>query len=98
MSEAFVLPQIQQLNTTSTIMSTFASHLIVFLIGFAIGYITKDQLTVEKKVEVHIKKQKVRGENNVLDAVVDVQVDEQVKVKKRRIRNWFKKRSISNNN
>ena len=91
MSVAFALQTIEH-------MSTVASPVIVFLIGFAIGYITKDQLTVEKKVEVHIKKQKVRGENNVLDAVVDVQVDEQVKVKKRRIRNWFKKRSISNNN
>ena len=46
------------------------------IIGFALGYIAKDLLTIEKKVEVNIGKQKVRGKGNNMDTDYDVQVEE----------------------
>ena len=46
------------------------------IIGFALGYIAKDLLTIEKKVEVNIGKQKVRGKGNKMDTDYDVQVEE----------------------
>ena len=54
------------------------------IIGFALGYIAKDLLTIEKKVEVNIGKQKVRGKGNKMDTDYDVQVEE-----KKERRKWF---------
>lgn len=51
-------------------------YVIAVLVGFILGYITKDILTIEKKIDVTIKKQKVKGENNRLEADVSVQVEE----------------------
>ena len=51
-------------------------YVIAVLVGFIFGYITKDILTIEKKIDVTIKKQKVKGENNKLDADISVQVEE----------------------
>ena len=64
-------------------------YLFALLVGFIIGYITKDLLTIEKKIEVNIKKQKVKGEGNSLDADIDVTVDE----KKEKKRLFKKKKS-----
>jgi uncharacterized membrane protein YciS (DUF1049 family) len=50
--------------------------IILFLAGFALGYILCDLLTTERKVTVNVKKQKVKGEGNVFDAVIDVDVDQ----------------------
>ena len=66
--------------------------IIVFLAGFALGYILCDLLTTERKVVVNVKKQKVKGENNVFDAVVDVQIDE--KKERKGIVNWLKDRKL----
>jgi uncharacterized membrane protein YciS (DUF1049 family) len=57
-------------------MSTFTVIVISFLAGFALGYILCDLLTTERKVTVNIKKQKVKGENNTLEAVTDIEVDQ----------------------
>ena len=69
--------------------------IIVFLAGMFIGYIIKDSLTTERKVVVNVKKQKVKGENNVFDAVVDVQIDE--KKERKGIVNWLKDRKLRRN-
>lgn len=76
-------------------MNTLTVIIISFLSGFVIGYITKDLLTIEKQVQVNIKKQKVKGENNVLDAVVDVEVQEEEKNKG--LFKWFKNRKLRRN-
>ena len=59
------------------------------IIGFALGYIAKDLLTVEKKVEVNIGKVKQKGKGNDLDSDYDINVDE-----KKERRKWFKKRNL----
>jgi hypothetical protein len=46
------------------------------IIGFAVGYIVKDLITVEKKIDISIGKQKVRGKDNVMDNDYDVNVDQ----------------------
>ena len=38
-------------------------YIVVFAVGFIAGYIIKDLLTVEKKVEVVVKKQKIKGDD-----------------------------------
>jgi uncharacterized membrane protein YciS (DUF1049 family) len=69
-------------------------YILVFLAGFIIGYIVKDLITIEKKVEVSINKQKVRGKGNTLTSDMDVTVDEKKqrkglfsKLKERKLRN-----------
>jgi|AntRauMFilla1563_2_1112583.scaffolds.fasta_scaffold20108_1 uncharacterized membrane protein YciS (DUF1049 family) len=51
--------------------------IIIFLAGFIIGYIVKDLLTVERKSVIHIKKQKIKGDGNEMEAVVDVAMEEE---------------------
>ena len=49
---------------------------ILMLVAFIGGYITKDMLTVEKKIEVTIKNPKVRGRGNTMTIDADVEVEE----------------------
>lgn len=51
-------------------------YLIALLIGFIIGYIVKDLLTIEKKVVVNVKKQKIKGEGNQIDTDFDIEIKE----------------------
>lgn len=51
-------------------------YLIAFLLGFIIGYIVKDLLTIEKKVVVNVKKQKIKGEGNQIDTDFDIEIKE----------------------
>lgn len=62
-------------------------YIITGLVCFVLGYITKDLLTVEKKIEVNVKKQKVKGRGNKLDSDIDVEVEE-----KRESKRLFKKK------
>ena len=59
------------------------------IVGFIFGYIAKDIMTVEKKVEVTIGKVKQKGKGNDLDSDYDINVDE-----KKERRKWFKKRNL----
>ena len=61
--------------------------ILIYLLGCLSGYILKDVLTTERKVTVNIKKQKVKGENNTLEAVTDIEVDE-VDKRKGLFSNW----------
>jgi len=76
-------------------MEKFYLYIIVFISGFIIGYILKDLLTVEKKTIVNVKKQKVKGTGNTLDAVIDVEVEE--KKERKGLINWFKQRKLRKN-
>lgn len=69
--------------------------LITFLSGFALGWILCDVATIERKVEVNIKKQKIKGEGNTLEAVTDIEVQEKKQDKK--LFNWFKRRKLRKN-
>lgn len=64
-------------------MNAIAWYLLVFVVGFSVGYFVKDQLTVEKKIEVEVKKQVVKGKGNKLNADFDVNVNEVAKPKRR---------------
>ena len=76
-------------------MEKFYLYIIVFASGFIIGYILKDLLTVEKKKVINVKKQKVKGTGNSLDAVIDVEVEEK-KVRKK-LTDIFKRRKLRKN-
>jgi len=70
-------------------------YILVFLAGFIIGYIVKDLITIEKKVEVSINKQKVRGKGNTLTSDMEVQVDE--KKERKKLTDIFKNRKLRTN-
>ena len=76
-------------------MERFYLYIIVFLAGFIIGYVIKDLLTIERKTEVNVKKQKIKGTGNTLDAVIDVEVEEK-KVRKK-LTDIFKRRKLRKN-
>ena len=76
-------------------MERFYLYIIVFLAGFIIGYVIKDLLTIERKTEVNVKKQKIKGTGNTLDAVIDVEVQEK-KVRKK-LTDIFKRRKLRKN-
>ena len=76
-------------------MEKFYLYIIVFLAGFIIGYVIKDLLTIERKTEVNVKKQKIKGTGNTLDAVIDVEVEEK-KVRKK-LTDIFKRRKLRKN-
>ena len=61
---------------------------ILLLISFLLGYITKDLLTIEKKIEITIKDLKVKGRGNTMNLDQQIDVEEQ-RTKKR----WFKKKT-----
>lgn len=52
------------------------SYLAVALAGGWGGYILKDVLTIEKKIDVTINKPKIKGDGSSIDIDQDVQVDE----------------------
>jgi len=83
------------LSALANIMEKFYLYIIVFASGFIIGYILKDLLTVEKKTVINVKKQKVKGTGNTLDAVIDVEVKEK-KVRKK-LTDIFKRRKLRKN-
>lgn len=65
-------------------------YLIALLVGFIIGYIVKDLLTIEKKVVVNVKKQKIKGEGNQIDTDFDIEIQE-AKKERRKLFNRKKK-------
>ena len=67
----------------------------IFLSGFILGYVVKDLITIEKKVEVSINKQKVRGTGNTFSSDVDVTVDE--KKERKGLIKWIKERKLRRN-
>jgi len=83
------------LSALANIMEKFYLYIIVFASGFIIGYILKDLLTVEKKTVINVKKQKIKGTGNTLDAVIDVEVEEK-KVRKK-LTDIFKRRKLRKN-
>ena len=70
-------------------------YILVFLAGFIIGYIVKDLITIEKKIDVSINKQKVRGKGNTLTSDMEVQVDE--KKERKKLIDIFKNRKLRTN-
>ena len=60
---------------------------ILVLVAFIGGYITKDMLTIEKKVEITFNKLKVRGRGTQMIINAEAAVEEK-KIRKR----FFKKR------
>jgi len=60
---------------------------ILVLVAFIGGYITKDMLTIEKKVEITFNKPKVRGRGTQMIINAEAAVEEK-KIRKR----FFKKR------
>ena len=60
-------------------MEKYWIYIVVGLVCFLLGYITKDLITIEKKVEITIEKQKVKGKGNILDADLDIKVEEKKK-------------------
>jgi len=83
------------LSALANIMEKFYLYIIVFASGFIIGYILKDLLTVEKKTVINVKKQKVKGTGNSLDAVIDVEVEE--KKERKKLTDIFKRRKLRKN-
>jgi hypothetical protein len=77
-------------------MNTGTVIIVCLLAGFILGYVVKDLLTVEKKTTVNVRKQKVKGEGNVFDAVIDVNVDEKKEPSK--LRKWLERRKLRKNN
>lgn len=60
---------------------------ILCLLSFIAGYIVKDIITEEKKIEITIHKPKVKGRGNTMELDADLIVEE-----KRERRRLFKKR------
>jgi uncharacterized membrane protein YciS (DUF1049 family) len=69
--------------------------IIVFLAGMFIGYILKDLLTTEQKVQINVRKQKIKGDNSSIDAVVDVEVEN--KKERKGLFNRLKDRKLRKN-
>ena len=76
-------------------MTTLGWMAIVGIACFALGWILCDLATVEKKVVLNVKKQKVKGTGNTLDAVIDVDIEE--KKERKGLRNLFKRRKLRRN-
>jgi len=62
-------------------------YIVIALVAYILGYITKDMLTVEKKVEITFHKPKVRGRGTQMIINAEAAVEEK-KIRKR----LFKKR------
>lgn len=60
-------------------MASLWFYIIAVLVGFIIGYIVKDILTVERKIEVNVKKQKIKGDGSSIDADFDIDIQEKKK-------------------
>jgi uncharacterized membrane protein YciS (DUF1049 family) len=69
---------------------------VIFLSGFILGYVVKDLITIEKRVEVSVNKQKVRGSGNIFKSDMDVTVDE--KKERKGLIKWIKHRKLRNIN
>jgi len=76
-------------------MEKFYLYIIVFLLAYFLGYMTKDLLTIERKTVLNVKKQKVKGRGNSLDAVIDVEIEE--KKERKKLTDIFKRRKLRKN-